>query len=158
VNSVVILLKQLEAYVQEEIGAQGRTLALLGAQDEALRSGEPHKVAASTEALEREMRSAPSRARRRGELLAGFAALWNLAPHTLTLSSIVDRSGDQGERLGRQRDELRAVVAKISRQARRNSTAARFHERFASEVLHVLLAVDGSKSIEAGGVLVDAQA
>ena len=157
-NPVVHLLRQLEAYVQEEIGAQGRTLALLGAQEDALRSRDPHKITSSTQQLERELSSAPRRAQRRQELLAAFARAWDLAPCTLTLSSVVDRAGEEGERLARQRNELRAVTANVARQSRRVAAIARYHESFATDVLQVLIAVDGGAPFEAGGVLVDAEA
>jgi hypothetical protein len=157
-SSIPLLLRQLEAYVQEEIGAQGRTLVLLAAQEEALRTGEPRKIAAATLHLEHELQSIPARTRRRTQLLDGLARTWNAAAGALTLSSVVERAAGEGERLGRQRTELRELVAKVTRQTRRIAATARFHGRFTTEVLQTLLAIDGAAPIEAGGVLVDAEA
>ena len=157
-SSIPQLLRQLEAYVQEEIGAQGRTLVALAAQEEALRTGEPRRIAAATLGLEHELQSIPARLKRRTELLAGLARTWNVAADALTLSSVVERAAGEGERLGRQRTELRQLVAKVTRQTRRIAATARFHGRFTTEVLQALLAVDGAAPIEAGGVLIDAEA
>ena len=164
------LLRQLEAYVQEEIGAQARMLALLDAQEQAILAAEPRALLERTRAVEAELAHSAGRAQRRALLLDELAALWKLGRGALTLGSVVERCGSAAERLDRQRSELRAAAAKVTRKARRLGAAARTHQRLTCEALELLLAggEPGSsprslssafpRSLREGGVLVDAEA
>ncbi len=157
-NQVMTLLRQLEAHVQEEIGAQSRVLAALEAQGEALRSHESARIVTATAALDSEIAAQARRAERRNELLTSLATAWNLPAGTLTLGSIVQRVGDEGRRLARQRDELAETVGNVARQSRRNGLVARLHQRVTSEVLQAVLVESGSEAVLAeGGALVDAE-
>ena len=91
-NQVMTLLRQLEAHVQEEIGAQSRVLAALEAQGEALRSHESARIVAATSTLDAEIMAQARRTERRNELLSALAAAWSLPTGTLTLGSIVQAS------------------------------------------------------------------
>jgi hypothetical protein len=133
-------------------------LTLLAAQEHALVSGVSEQIVAATRELEREQRSVPQRAMRRDEVLAALAARWNVAPRTLSLASVVERAGDDGERLGRQRAELRELVAKVARLTRRNAFNARVQESVNAEILQTVLNLSGVESVAAGGALVDAEA
>ena len=157
-NQVMTLLRQLEAHVQEEIGAQSRVLAALEAQGEALRSHESARIVAATAALDSEIAAQAKRSERRVELLSALAAVWSLPAGTLTLGSIVQRVGDEGRRLARQREELTATVGSVARQSRRNRLVARLHQRVTSDILQAVLVENGSESVLAeGGALVDAE-
>lgn len=157
-NQVMTLLRQLEAHVQEEIGAQSRVLAALEAQGEALRSHESARIVTATAALDSEIAAQARRTERRNELLASLATAWGLPAGTLTLGSIVQRVGDEGRRLARQRDELAETVGNVARQSRRNGLVARLHQRVTSEVLQAVLVESGSEAVLAeGGALVDAE-
>lgn len=157
-NQVMTLLRQLEAHVQEEIGAQSRVLAALEAQGEALRSHESARIVTATAALDSEIAAQARRAERRNELLTSLATAWGLPAGTLTLGSIVQRVGDEGRRLARQRDELAETVGNVARQSRRNGLVARLHQRVTSEVLQAVLVESGSEAVLAeGGALVDAE-
>lgn len=157
-NQVMTLLRQLEAHVQEEIGAQSRVLAALEAQGEALRSHESARIVAATAALDAEIIAQTRRTERRNELLAALAATWSLPAGTLTLGSIVQRVGDEGRRLARQREELATSVGSVARQSRRNGLVARLHQRVTSEVLQAVLVESGDNAVLAeGGALVDAE-
>lgn len=157
-NQVMTLLRQLEAHVQEEIGAQSRVLAALEAQGEALRSHESARIVAATSTLDAEIMAQARRTERRNELLSALAAAWSLPTGTLTLGSIVQRVGDEGRRLARQREELAATVGNVARQSRRNGLVARLHQRVTSEVLQAVLVESGDDAVLAeGGALVDAE-
>jgi hypothetical protein len=157
-NQVMTLLRQLEAHVQEEIGAQSRVFAALEAQGEALRSHESARIVAATSTLDAEIMAQARRTERRNELLSALAAAWSLPTGTLTLGSIVQRVGDEGRRLARQREELAATVGNVARQSRRNGLVARLHQRVTSEVLQAVLVESGDNAVLAeGGALVDAE-
>jgi len=158
VSSTTTLLRQLEAYVQEEIGAQGRIHTLLEAQSAALSSGVPARISESTRALDAETESAQRRGARRATLIAGLAQAWGLAASSLTLSSIVARTADEGERLARQRLELERAVLRVRKLTRRNNTIARFHQRLSADLLQAVLAPENDARVTDGGTLVDAEA
>jgi hypothetical protein len=158
VKDATTTLRQLEAYVQEEIGAQGRLLAALEAQDAALRSHEPERIAHATGALDAELEAQGNRAHKRRQLLESLASIWGVAASSLTLTSIAERAGDDGERLARQRHELERVTRRVQRLARRNTTIARFHQRLTADVLQALLVQDEGVQVSDGGALVDAEA
>lgn len=153
-----ILVRHLEAHLQDELAAQERTLALLDAEEQALRGRDPHLVLERTTALERELATGVGRARRREELLARLGALWRVPAATLTLSSIAERAGAEGERIRRLRGELRERVAKVVKLARRVATLARTHQRFFSDVLQSLFAAIGAGDVRQNGSLLDAEA
>lgn len=157
-NQVTTALRQLEAYVQEEIGAQLRLLERLEAQDLALRSHDPLRIAHTTRALDTEIEGAQKRAQRRHTILAGLADVWGLAPSSLSLSSVAERVGDDGERLERQKQELERISKRVQKLARRNTTVARFHQRLTSDVLQAVLVQDDGGNVHDGGALVDAEA
>jgi hypothetical protein len=156
-NQVITLLRQLEAYVQEEIGAQGRVLAALDQQGAALRSHEPARILESTKALDVEIEAQMRRSSRRTALIEGLAQAWGVAPSSLSLGSIVQRIGDEGARLARQRDDLKRAAGEVAKKSRRNGMVARFQHKIASDVLQAVLVPDGQGSLEEGGTLVDAE-
>jgi len=158
VSDVRATLRQLEGCVQEEIGAQGRAAERLEAQAEALRTGDPAALAASTLELERELAAAPARAERRAALVRALAARWSVDPRSLRLSSIALRAGDEGRRLERLREDLRGATARAARAMRRNALVARLHQRAWSEVLEGALATVAGDEALPGGQLVDAEA
>ncbi len=157
-SQLSILLRHLEAHVQEEIGAQGRTLALLEAQQEAVAASKPEEIAKSTLAIEEELGTVGRRGRRRDELLAGFARHWNIAPGSLTLTSLIERAGPEAERLERQRQELRTAVGRVARRARVVGNAARVHQRVTADIIETVLSDEEHEAIGVGGALVDAEA
>jgi len=157
-SHLTTLMRHLEAYVQEEIGAQARLLALLEVQEQAVLASDQEAIVAANRKLDAELGSSAARARRRGLLLEGFGRSWELDPSTLTLSSLCERVGSGAERLQRQRTELRAVTAKVARRARRVGAAARSHQRLTAEIIETVLTGAEGEGLAAGGVLVDAEA
>jgi hypothetical protein len=165
-STTTTLLRQLEAYVQEEIGGQSRLLALLETQEAALRGRNQGELASATRALDSEIESALRRGQRRREIVAVLASQWGIAESALTLSSIVRRTGDEGDRLSRQKDELERVSREVQGLARRAGVAARFQQRLESELLQAVLSPAGASplggplggALHEGGALVDAEA
>lgn len=157
-NDVKVLLRQLEACVQEELGAQGRALEGLRAQGEALRLGDPAALDACGRRLEGELGSVAARGERRALLIRRLAGAWRVDPRALTLASIAERAGDEGRRLARMRARLREVAAGVARQTRRNALHARLAQRTWGEVLEGVLAGISGQSAPVDGRLVDAEA
>ncbi|MBI5432619.1 MAG: flagellar export chaperone FlgN [Planctomycetes bacterium] len=152
------LLRRLEAHLQDEIAAQERTLALLADEQTALCGRDPALVLERTTALERELQGGVARARRRDEILTALGSLWGVPAATLTLTSIAERAGPEGERVLRMRGELRERSAKSVKLARRVGALARTHQRFFSDVLQALFGELGATDARVGGRLVDAEA
>lgn len=157
-STTTTLLRQLEAYVQEEIGGQARLLALLEVQEAALRARRTDELASATRALDSELDAALGRGRRRREIVAALATQWGIAESALTLSSIVRRTGDEGDRLSRQKDELERVSLDVQRVARRAGVCARFLQRLEAELLQAVLSPPAGAPLHEGGALVDAEA
>lgn len=157
-SSETTLLRQLEAYVQEELGAQGRLIGLLEAQERALLSHEHAQLEAAGTALQAEFLGAASRAKRRDELVGQLAKAWEVAASALSLSSIVRRFGADGERLRRQRLELERAVKRAQKLARRTAAAARMHSRLSNEIVRACLSASDGSDLHAGGSLVNAEA
>lgn len=151
-------LRQLEAYVQEELGAQGRLIALLEDQERALLSHERTSIEAVSEALHAQFPASAARSRRREELVGLLAQSWGVAANTLTLSSIVTRAGADGERLARQRAELERATRRAQKLARRTAAAARLHSRLSNEIVRACLGVGSEAGAQAAGAMVNAEA
>jgi hypothetical protein len=158
VSGVPTILRKLEACLVEELGAQRRVLARLEAQQAALRAGDPAALDARGREIEADVDSSLQRAQVRAALLRLLAAEWRVDSRTLTLGSIAERAGGEGQRLQRLRGDLRRASAATARALRRNARAARAHQRAWGEVLEGVLsaAVEGDPG--AGGRLVDAEA
>jgi hypothetical protein len=150
-------LRQLEACLQEELGAQSRWLTLLEAQERALLSHERETILATSSALQAEFSGASGRTRRRDELVGRLAQTWGVAAASLTLASIVERAGAEGERLRRQRGELEKVSRRVQKLARRTGSAARLHSRLSNDIVRACLATSGA-DVESSGAMVNAEA
>jgi hypothetical protein len=149
--------RELEAHVQEEINGQSRLAALLEAQSRAIRTDDAAGVAASTAAIEAELEALAARSHKRAALLDALARDWCVAAPTLTLSRVIQRAGDHGERLARQRDELARVSSEVTRRARTAAAAARIHRDFAADVVRAWIGSEAGAPAPAGA-LVDASA
>lgn len=153
------ILRRLESWAIEELGAQRRTLERLQQQQSALRDGDPSTLEARGREIEGESAACLERAARRTALLRALGTLWVVDPKSLTLASVAERCGREGERLARLRSDLRRAAAATARALRANVRAARAHQRAWSEILGGLLnvAADGGELL-GGGQLVDAEA
>ncbi len=152
------LLIRTQAWVQEEIAAQGRLHEILGRQEEAIRTGSTETVMECGAALEAEIAKTPVRDRRRRELLIGFAHHFDVPADTLTLTSIATRAAEEGvdsSTLTALRDELRTRVAAVVGRSRRIAGIAHYHRGLLGDVIKTLADGTDKAGTQPAGVLVD---
>ena len=90
------LANQLEALLDEELSARGRTTAIINEQIETLREKDRAAFGECIQRMENELASNSVRGQRRAQIVAALAGQWGSAPTALTLSSIATRLGDAG--------------------------------------------------------------
>ena len=158
-STLQALVHRLEAYAQEELDLQTRTLAMLREQESALFHGNLAAMQTNMELIDAQLKGAAARTTRRHEILRSLGVEFGVAPSTLSLSSICTRLGRNGERLARIAIDLRAATLCVSRSTRRLSALARMHARLNDEILGTLLADRGvdHKDMARCGVLVNAE-
>ncbi|MFN0244672.1 MAG: flagellar export chaperone FlgN [Planctomycetota bacterium] len=151
------LLNGLEAYVQEEIGARRRMLAIVDAQERAILAGKSADLELATRDIEAEIERDTERSARRARLFAAAATTWRVAPAALSLSSIAERFGPAAERLCTLRTELRSATAELARRNRRLSVLVSTHRRLLAELIQTLLASEDAAPLAVSGTLIDAE-
>lgn len=162
-SAVAVLVRQLESYLQEELDAQRRVCECLTAQRDELLRSTPAAARGFVDRLEAQLAKAPARAQRRHDLVRRLATQFGVATGTLTLSSIVERLGTQGERLARMANELREATRECAVATRKLAALSRLHARLNDEILDAVLALRGgganraSDPFPAPGALVDAE-
>ena len=155
------LLIQLQAWTQEEIGAQGRLIGLLADQEKAVREGRTDGVRCSGEKLEEELVQSGPRDKRRRDLMKGFAKVFGVPAATLTLTSIMERAEEVNEDLAclrALREQLRDRVAVVVRATRRIASLARYHQGVLADLMRILTSPHQEAGALGDGVLVDAEA
>jgi hypothetical protein len=153
-------LFQLQAWAKDELEAQRRMLAVLQAQEDAIRRGQTAEVKSSGEELERELPGGATRERQRSQVIAELARAFGVPAHVLTLSSIAERAEAAREDvtgLRRLRDELRDCVAAVVRTGRRIAALARYHQEVLGDLLRVLSSTGPEGQVPRDGALVDAE-
>jgi len=148
---------RLEGLLRRELSGQAALLELLRRQEAAVISRTPEPLAEVTECIERELASAAAHRLEREPVMQRLAGLLGVAPTALTLGSLIERLGEDGQRLQPLRDELRDMTAKVVRHNRRVAALVGLHRRLNQEVLEHLLAQDDSNPLERSGALVDAE-
>lgn len=152
------LLNSLESYIQEETGARKRMLTIVERQERAIVSGSALALEQATRSLESELGAQIERTRRRENLFAAFGSLWGISPETLSLSSILERGGDDCSRLAALRRELRDATASLARRNRRLAALMTLHRRVVHDLIGCLAQDDGASALSASGTLIDAEA
>lgn len=165
-QSVQSALNALEGWVQEELAARRRMLALLEAQESAVKRNHGGEIEANLRAIETELAQQSVRDVRRAKLFDALAGHWNVAGDVLTLSSIAERAGargageaggSSGARLARLRDELAASTREVVRRNRRLNALLNAHQKVIEELLGALIAIQGGDARNREGALVDAR-
>lgn len=151
------LLNSLQAYAQEELAGQRRMLAIIERQEQTLCANDPDGLAAATQALEPELAAQSERIEKRKRLFVVLAAHWKADPAALSLTSILERCGEQPG-LVRLRDELRLSTHDLLRRNRRFAALAAAHRRFVEELVNALLSAGQPDSRNPRASLVDAEA
>ena len=152
------LANQLEALLDEELAARGRTTAILNEQIQALQDKDLDAFTERSERMERELSSNAERGGRRARIVALLAAQWNIAPTALTLASIGRRLGDVGERVLAKREALREAVAEELWANRRLGVLMGAERRLVRDLLRTIYGEDVERSLDGAGTLVDAEA
>jgi hypothetical protein len=155
------LVHRTEAWLREEIGAQGRLAVVLDAQERAIRDGNAAALAESAGTLDIELRAGMPREGRRRELARELARVTGAQAETLTLTTIAERAAAAGaDTLGlvRLREELRGATASTLRRGRRLAALARYHQGLLNELFLVLAGSPEGGRSEARVTLVDATA
>ena len=148
---------RLEGLLRREASGQASLLELLRRQEAAVIGRTPETLAEVTERIEQELASAAARRLEREPVMQKLAVLLGVAPSALTLGSLIERLGVDGERLQPLREELRNTASKVVRQNRRVAALVGLHRRLNQEVLEHLLAQDDANPFERSGALVDAE-
>lgn len=157
-STLQALRNGIESYVQEEIGARRRLLAILERQERAILDGKSAELELATRDIELELAKDGERSARRGRLFTAAAAAWRVAPQALSLSSIAERFGDGADRLRALRTELRDATAELARRNRRLSALVSTHRRLLGDLITTLISADDTAPLSSAGTLIDAEA
>ena len=152
------LANQLEALLDEELAARGRTTAVINRQIDTLKSKDREGFADCTRCMEQELSSNAERGQRRAKVVASLAAQWRVAPTALTLTSIANRLGEDGERIATKRAALREAVACELWANRRLGTLMRAERQIVRDLLRSIYGEEVEKALDCAGNLVDAEA
>ena len=152
------LANQLEALLDEELAARGRTTAIINRQISTLQTKDREGFAECTRCMEQELSSNAERGQRRAKVVASLAAQWRVAPTALTLTSIAQRLGDDGSRISSKRAALREAVATELWANRRLGTLMRAERQIVRDLLRSIYGEDVEKALDSAGNLVDAEA
>ena len=152
------LANQLEALLDEELAARGRTTAVINKQIEALQAKDRLAFAGCTTDMETELSSNAERGQRRAKIVAALAARWRVAPTALTLTSIAKRLGEAGGRISTKRASLREAVATELWANRRLLTLMRADRQIVRDLLRSIYGEDVERALDSAGNLVDAEA
>jgi hypothetical protein len=158
VRSIQSLINGLESWIQEELLARRRMLALLDRQEAAVKAARGLELEQCVRAIEEELEGQARRDEKRVKLFAELGASWSVDPSALTLSSIGERAGPAAERMLVLRDELAQAGEKLVRRNRRVSALLNAHQRVIEELLGALVAIRGGDASARSGGLVNAEA
>lgn len=156
--NVQSLINGLEAWVQEELLARRKMLALLERQEAVVKQANGIDLESIVGEIQVELEAQARREEKRLRIFEGLAQHWNVAAETLTLTSIAERAGAPGARLTLLRDELGAASERIVRKNRRLSALLSVHHKVVEELLCALVAIQGGVPGAPAGALVDAEA
>jgi len=152
------LANQLEALLDEELAARGRTTAVINRQIKALQAKDRVAFAGCTADMETELSSNAERGQRRAKIVAALAGQWRVAPTALTLTSIAKRLGEDGGRISTKRASLREAVATELWANRRLGTLMRAERQIVRDLLRSIYGEDVERALDSAGNLVDAEA
>lgn len=157
-KSVQSLINGLESWIQEELLARRRMLALLERQETAVKSAKGVELEECVRAIEIELDGQARRDEKRARIFAELGRTWSVDPSALTLSSIGERAGASAARMLVLRDELLESGEKLARRNRRVSALLNAHHRVIEELLGALVAIRGGDASAKSGGLVNAEA
>jgi hypothetical protein len=151
-------LRKAEAWAQSELGAQLALSASLESHLAALGRGQATEIETTLAALRGQLGGERLRARQREQWLADLGRLWQVDPRALTVRSVVERAGPEGQRLGRLRGELERTARRVGDLGRRVALIARQQRGIVGELITTLTGADPERPDRCSGTLVDAEA
>jgi len=152
------LANQLEALLDEELAARGRTTEILNEQIGALHEKDLEAFTECSQRMECELSSNAERGARRARIVALLAAQWDIAPTALTLASIATRLGDAGKRVLSKRAALREAVATELWANRRLGVLMGAERRLVRDLLRTIYGEEVEQALDSAGILIDAEA
>ena len=149
------ILNALEAWLVDEVAGKERLVARLEEQERALGSGDSVAITEVTRRVAIEVEADVDRARRREILFARLGAHWGVAPSALTLGSIAERAGGNGDRIAELRTRVRELASEVLRRNRRITRIVHVHQSIVQETLTAL--VGSHDPLAETGALFDAR-
>jgi len=140
--SLTTLAIHLEAWLQEELGAQQAVLAALARLESAARSGSSADLARVGSELEELLAPAGQRDARRGVLVRRLGETLGVQPGELDLTRLcthLEAVHVDSSRIQRLRGTLRGVVTEVVRTGRRLAAMAQYHRGVFEEICQALL-------------------
>jgi hypothetical protein len=141
--SLQTLSTALEALIADEIAGKQRLESTLDRQELAIVAARSDDLDVATRAVELELEREMDRARRRDAIFSRMAAHWGISARTLTLASIVERLGPQGDGIARMRVDLRARIAAVLRKNRRVARLVSVQSTLVNDTVAALIGVAG---------------
>ncbi len=151
------LRNHLLGWARDELASQERLSTILQLQEEATVAHDVTRVDEQTAAIQEELKRAPGRAQRRERLVRALATHWNVPASVLTLTSIAERLGPEGEAILQVRSDLRDSAARVAREGRRLGRLLAVHRQLARETIEILLTDEHGNPLHDEGTLVDAE-
>lgn len=151
------VLNHLVAWAREEIAGQEQMLAALEVQTKAAHARTPDALEEATQGVDACIDGARERSQRREHIFQQLGILWNVAPGSLSLGSILLRAGDGHETLAELREQLRQVGTDVRNAGRKVQGLLRLHQRITTEILDTVLGNDRHDSLDRSGALLDAE-
>lgn len=151
-------LLHLESWAREELAAQRRIMEHVVSQEDALRINDRTAFEDATAAIQREAEAGLERNARRDRIVNGIADHYGVAGRHMTLSSVIERAGDEAGELPDLRGGLKEATGDVARRTRRLKRVMGVLRDLNREVLGTVLGDQGTQALETEGALVDAEA
>lgn len=151
-------LNHLEACLLEEIHKQGDSVAWIDSMEQAIAANNSEEFETLVSNGAGLCSDGDKVSRRRKDLVAKLAVLWNVPATALTLGGVVRRAGAAGARLEELRGELRKAVAATVKRQRRLAALIGMHQRINADVMQIMLGCETQEQVRQGGSLVNAEA
>lgn len=147
------LVRKLEAWVQEEIGAKRRLEELLAQQEQAMSQPDATALETATREVSQAIQLETQRAGARHQIIGALAKEWSTSERALTLGGIAQRAGPEGVRLSRMRLELREVCQASLSRGRRIALVAQAQRSVLGEVLQSVVGAAPDGQLGSGCVV-----
>ncbi len=152
------LWNHLSAWVREETAAQEQRLESLEQLRVSMAQRTPEVVDGILESVQEQDKTSRSRETKRKAIFESLGKHWQINPSLLTLRSIAERMGSDGEELMELREQLAEKAQAVTTASRMVSATAHMHRSVILDVLNVLFEGHAGDPMEEQGRLLDAEA